>query len=160
MTIFSVQHTTTYRYKNSVRPGQHRLMFRPRDSFDQRLIECRLEVSPKPAEVRWINDAFGNCITLVDFATKSTVLQFETLIRLEHTPENAPDFRIEEYARIHPFAYAEDESPDLLPYIKRQYPEEESVIRWLTRFVMPEVRHPTGQLLMTPQSGDRPQFFL
>jgi transglutaminase-like putative cysteine protease len=149
MTIFSVQHTTTYRYKNPVRPGLHQLLFRPRDSFDQRLLECRLEINPKPAEVRWIHDAFGNCITLVDFAAKSTVLQFETFIRLEHTPENAPDFRIEDYARIHPFAYAEDEYPDLLPYIQRQYPKEKSVEQWLTRFVMPEVRHPTGQLLMT-----------
>jgi transglutaminase-like putative cysteine protease len=149
MMIFSVQHTTTYRYKNPVRPGQHQLMFRPRDSFDQRLLESRLEVSPKPAEVRWIHDAFGNCITLVDFAAKTTVLQFEAFIRLEHTPENAPDFRIEGYARTHPFAYAKDEYPDLLPYIQRQYPEEKSVEQWLTRFVMPEVRHPTGQLLMT-----------
>jgi transglutaminase-like putative cysteine protease len=149
MMIFSVQHTTTYRYKNPVRPGQHQLMFRPRDSFDQRLLESRLEVSPKPAEVRWIHDAFGNCITLVDFAAKTTVLQFETFIRLEHTPEKAPDFRIEEYARTHPFAYADDEYPDLLPYIQRQYPEEKSVEQWLARFVMPEVRHPTGQLLMT-----------
>jgi transglutaminase-like putative cysteine protease len=117
--------------------------------FDQRLLESRLEVSPKPAEVRWIHDAFGNCITLVDFASKTTVLQFETFIRLEHTPEKAPDFRIEEYARTHPFAYADDEYPDLLPYIQRQYPEEKSVEQWLARFVMPEVRHPTGQLLMT-----------
>src|ERR1700748_1278980 len=85
MTIFSVQHTTTYRYKNPVRPGLHQLLFRPRDSFDQRLLECRLEINQKPAEVRRIQDAFGNCITLVDFAAKTTVLQFETFIRLEHT---------------------------------------------------------------------------
>jgi Bacterial transglutaminase-like N-terminal region len=38
MTIFSVHHTTTYRYKTAVRPGLHHMMFRPRDSFDQRLL--------------------------------------------------------------------------------------------------------------------------
>ena len=103
MTVFSVHHTTTYRYKTPVRPGLHQLMFRPRDSFDQRLLDCHLEVAPMPAEVRWIHDAFGNCVTLVDFAKKTTLLRFETLIRLDHTPENAPDFRIEEYARNHPF---------------------------------------------------------
>ena len=106
-------------------------------------------VDPKPTEVRWIHDAFGNCITLLDFAAKTPVLQFETFIRLDHTPENAPDYRIEDYARIHPFSYAEEEYPDLLPYIQRQYPEEKSVEQRLTRFVMPKVRHPTGQLLMT-----------
>jgi hypothetical protein len=33
---------------------------------------------------------------------------------------NAPDFRIEDYARTHPFAYAEEELPDLRAYITRQ----------------------------------------
>jgi transglutaminase-like putative cysteine protease len=149
MTVFSVQHRTTYTYKRPVRPGLHQLMFRPRDSFDQHLLESRLEVSPEPAEMRWIHDAFGNCITLIDFAVETMALQFESFIRLEHTPENAPNFRIEDYARMHPFAYAEDEYPDLLPCIERQYPEQNSVEQWLARFVIPEVQHPTGQLLMT-----------
>jgi Bacterial transglutaminase-like N-terminal region len=102
MTIFSVHHTTTYRYKTAVRPGLHHMMFRPRDSFDQRLLECSLRVTPEPAEIRWIHDVFGNCITLVDFKSKTTELSFETLIRLDHSPENTPDFRIEDYARAHP----------------------------------------------------------
>jgi hypothetical protein len=53
MAAFSVYHTTIYRYKKPVRIGPHRLMFRPRDSFDQRLSECHLDVSPRPAEIRW-----------------------------------------------------------------------------------------------------------
>jgi hypothetical protein len=40
-------------------------------------------------------------VTLVDFAECTRVLKFESVIRLEHTPENAPDFRIEDYARSH-----------------------------------------------------------
>src|ERR1700742_3989595 len=149
MTIFSVEHTTIYRYKNPVRPGLHTLLFRPRDSFDQRLIESHLEVSPKPAQVRWIHDVFGNCITLLDFAVKTTVLQFETFIRLEHTPENAPDFRIEDYARNHHCAYAEEELPDLREYMQRQYSEEKGVEHWLETFVASGTEKPTGQLLMT-----------
>ena len=47
---------------------------------------------------------FGNCVTIVDFAALTDVLEFDTMIRLDHTPENAPDFRIEPYAREHPFA--------------------------------------------------------
>jgi transglutaminase-like putative cysteine protease len=113
MTVFAVHHTTIYRYKNPIRPGLHQLMFRPRDSFDQRLLDCHLKISPEPAETRWIHDVFGNCVTLVDFATETKSLKFESIIRLEHTPENAPDFRIEDYARLHPFSYAEGEYPDL-----------------------------------------------
>ena len=120
MTVFSVHHKTTYRYKHPIRPGLHQLLFRPRDSFDQRLLDCRLKVVPEPAEVRWIHDVFGNCLTLVDFGLKCELVEFETFIRLEHTPENAPDFRIEDYARSHPFSYSEDESPDLGAYIRRE----------------------------------------
>jgi transglutaminase-like putative cysteine protease len=149
MTVFSVHHTTTYRYKNPVRPGLHQLMFRPRDSFDQRLIDSRLTVAPVPAETRWIHDVFGNCVTLVDFSTKTTSLKFESVIRLEHTPENAPDFRIEEYARSHPFSYAEGEFPDLAAYMHRHYPQDAAVDEWLAKFMTIGVRRRTGQLLMT-----------
>jgi transglutaminase-like putative cysteine protease len=149
MTLFSVHHTTTYRYKNPVRPGLHHVMFRPRDSFDQRLLDCSLKVTPHPAEVRWIHDVFGNCITLVDFNTETTSLSFETLIRLDHTPENTPDFRIEDYARTHPFDYAKEELSDLVPYISRHYEGDASVEEWLGKFFAPGTPMPTGQLLMT-----------
>jgi transglutaminase-like putative cysteine protease len=149
MTVFSVHHTTTYRYKNPVRPGLHQLMFRPRDSFDQRLLDCRLDVTPAAEETRWIHDVFGNCITLIDFNVETTLLQFETLIRLNHTPENAPDFRIEDYARSHPFNYADEELPDLASYIRRHHVGDTSLERWLAKFVVPKASIPTGRLLMT-----------
>ncbi|MGI3776427.1 MAG: transglutaminase N-terminal domain-containing protein, partial [Janthinobacterium lividum] len=36
MTVLTVTHTTTYRYRRPVRFDQHRLMLRPRDSHDLR----------------------------------------------------------------------------------------------------------------------------
>lgn len=149
MTIYSVHHSTTYRYRRPVRPGLHQLLFRPRDSFDQRLLDCRLTVEPEPAEVRWIHDVFANCLTLVEFATSSAELKFDTVIRLDHTPENTPDFRIEPYARQHPFAYDGEELPDLAPYIRRHHPDEREVDDWLSKFVEIGASRPTGQLLMT-----------
>ncbi|MHC2387134.1 transglutaminase-like putative cysteine protease [Bradyrhizobium liaoningense] len=149
MPLYSVHHSTTYRYRQPVRLGQHQLLFRPRDSFDQRLLACRLAVRPEPSEIRWIHDVFGNCVTLVDFAAPTDVLEFETTIRLEHTPENAPDFRIEPYAREHPFAYDETELPDLAPYMLRHHPGDVAVDDWLSKFIAPSASRPTGQLLMT-----------
>jgi len=148
MTIFSVHHTTTYHYRRPVRPGQHQLLFRPRDSFDQRLLDCRLTVEPEPDDIRWIHDVFGNCVTLVDFTASTTQLTFDTSIRLEHTPENSPDFLIEEYARAHPFAYHPEELPDLLPYMRRHH-NGDAVNEWLARFVTIGASQPTGRLLMT-----------
>jgi transglutaminase-like putative cysteine protease len=149
MTIYAVHHHTTYRYKRPVRLGRHQLLFRPRDSFDQRLLDCRITVRPEPADIRWIHDVFGNCVTLVDFAEPSDILEFDTTIRLEHTPESTPDFQIEEYARRHPFSYDEHELPDLLPYMRRHHSEAEKIDDWLSKFIMRDASRPTGQLLMT-----------
>jgi hypothetical protein len=61
MTILNVQHTTVYRYRRPVRLGDHRLMLRPRDSHDLRLIGTNLNFSP----------------------TASTELRIESGLRLE-----------------------------------------------------------------------------
>src|SRR4051794_9747595 len=98
MAIFIVRHITTYRYKRDIRLGRHQLMARPRDSFDQRLIDFSLDVTPRPSEVRWLHDVFGNCVAQVEFDCASDRLRFECVIKVDHTPENAPNFRIEDYA--------------------------------------------------------------
>ena len=94
MAIFIVRHSTTYRYEREVRLGRHQLMARPRDSFDQRLIDFSLDVTPKPSEVRWLHDVFGNCVAHIEFDRASDYLRFDCEIKVDHTPENAPYFRI------------------------------------------------------------------
>jgi hypothetical protein len=44
--------------------GEHRMMFRPRDSYDQKLLEAQVEITPEPSRLRWIHDAFGNCAAI------------------------------------------------------------------------------------------------
>jgi len=150
MTVIVVRHVTRYRYQRPVRLGEHRLIFRPRDSFDQRLLHAELKIFPEPNRVRWIHDVFGNCVTLFDFDTSATSLQVESLIRLEHTPENAPDFQIEEYAKLYPFKYDSQQLPDLSSCIERQLPDpDHEVTTWLRRFLPVGQRQPTGRLLMT-----------
>ena len=61
-------------------------MFRPRDSYDQRLLERDLAVDPEPSGVRWIHDVFGNCVALVGISRPAARLRFETRILLDHTP--------------------------------------------------------------------------
>ena len=38
--ILNVRHLTTYRYKRPVEFGDHRMMMRPRDGHDQRLLSA------------------------------------------------------------------------------------------------------------------------
>jgi transglutaminase-like putative cysteine protease len=150
MTVFIVRHLTRYRYRRPVRLGEHRLLFRPRDSFDQRLLESHLIVSPQPSRLRWIHDAFGNCVTIFDFDTASTQVDIESTIRLDHTPENTPDFEIDESAKRYPFAYDADQFPDLSACIVRQHEEpDDGVQRWLHSFLDLARRQPTARVLMT-----------
>jgi len=62
MTVLSVSHLTLYRYRQPVSFGEHRIMFRPRDSFDQKLIEATLDITPPPRDLRWLHDVSGNCV--------------------------------------------------------------------------------------------------
>ena len=99
MTVLAVRHGTTYRYKQPVSFGEHRMMLRPRDSFDQKLLESRLSISPAPSALRWMLDVFGNCVAIAQFSDKAEELTFESSIWLDHTPSNTPDFQIEDYAK-------------------------------------------------------------
>ncbi|MCF1460454.1 transglutaminase family protein [Agrobacterium vitis] len=150
MTIFSVRHITSYRYKRPVEFGEHRLMFRPRDSFDQTLLSSHLDVDPKPDYIRWIHDVFGNCVALVGFTGKARELCFGTNIRLDHTQQVEMDLQIDAEALHYPFAYDPEEVVDLERTIKRHFPDpDDEVGRWTRQFVRIGQPTETGRLLMT-----------
>jgi transglutaminase-like putative cysteine protease len=150
MTLLAVRHVTTYRYKQPVSFGEHRIMFRPRDSYDQRLLDSRIEINPAPSGLRWIHDVFGNCVTIAHFSKEAPELRFESNICLDHMPSNAPDFQMEEYAQIYPFAYSAEEMPDLMRTMERRYLDPDHQIhRWVQRFIHQGRPTRTGKLLMT-----------
>src|SRR5262245_11977518 len=149
MTIFSVSHSTIYRYRRPVRFGEHRLMFRPRDSYDQRLLTASLEVEPAPSAVRWTHDVFGNCVAHVSISQVAKELRLDAGIRLEHMPQATPDFCIDEEALTYPFHYNANELIDLQSAIKRQFDDDGGeVAAWARRFVS-NGKTETGRLLMT-----------
>ncbi len=67
MTVLFVRHRTEYQYRQPVTLSEHRLMSRPRDSHDLRLLDTTLLVSPAPSDVRWMHDVFGNSIAVAHF---------------------------------------------------------------------------------------------
>ena len=85
MSILNVRHTTVYRYRRPVALGDHRLMLRPRDSHDLRLIQTNLNLSP-PATLRWSHDVFGNSVAIASFAEPSAELRIESSLQLETGP--------------------------------------------------------------------------
>jgi transglutaminase-like putative cysteine protease len=138
MRTIEIVHRTRYEYAEPVTLGEYRLMFRPRDSHDLRLLHTDLAISPA-GNLRWLHDVFGNSIAIVSFAAAAQALEFVSTIRLEHfgtPPELAP---IEAYAVRLPFSYAAEEAPDLARYIERQYPDPSSAISlWAKAFLEKE----------------------
>jgi transglutaminase-like putative cysteine protease len=135
MPLLTVRHITTYRYRQSVAFGEHRVMFRPRDSYDQRLLYSALEVTPKPASLDWMHDVFGNCVAVTRFSGRAQELKFDCTIRLDHSPHNGLDFPIASHAQQFPFSYDQEDMPDLLRSIERQFPDRDhEVTRWARRF--------------------------
>lgn len=134
MPILTVEHTTTYRYAKPVSFHEHRLMCRPRDSHDLRLIDTRLVISP-PASIRWMHDVFGNSIAIASFAQQSDALEFVSSFRAEHFPAEPQEIVMEDYARELPFNYAAEDVSDLGRTRERHYPDpERQVDLWAKAF--------------------------
>ncbi len=135
MRTLEIVHRTRYEYSEPVTLGDHRLMFRPRDSHDLRLLHTGLAIEPV-AQVRWIHDPFGNSIAIASFDGETQALELTSTIRLEHfgaPPELAP---IEEYARTLPFSYLAEEAPDLARYVERSYPDPNAAVStWVKQFL-------------------------
>jgi transglutaminase-like putative cysteine protease len=158
MPLVTIRHTTTYRYARPVTFGDHRLMFRPRDSHDMRLFQTGLEISPS-AQVRWLHDVFGNSIAVATFAEAASELRLVSTIQLEHFPAVALEFPIEAYARKHPFGYSAEEVPDLGRTIERHYPDpEHRVDEWARRLVTSPGETDTQALLVDMTAAIRQDF--
>jgi len=131
----TVKHTTTYHYRRPVTFGEHRLMFRPRDSHDLRLIDSALTIEPH-AKVRWLYDVFGNSVTVARFDNPADVLCLMSRIVIDRYPLAGLEFPIEPFARKIPFSYPASEVPDLGRTIERHYADPDRLVtEWTRRFL-------------------------
>jgi transglutaminase-like putative cysteine protease len=150
MTILTVNHVTTYAYAAPVRLAEHRMMLRPRDSNDQRLLEATLDIEPRPQSLRWIHDVFDNCVAIANFTGNTRSLRVENNITLQHSPFEEPEALLEDRARYYPFSYDGEEMPDLARSIERHYSDPSGELdRWVQRFLRQGRPTETGTLLMT-----------
>ena len=148
MQKLSVTHITTYHYARPVQFGEHRLMVRPRDSHDLRLIDAALTISPK-AELRWMYDVFGNSVAIAQFQDTGDCLKIVSEILIDRFPISDSGFAIEDYARRLPFSYPAREIPDLGRAIERHYPDPERQVTEWTREILelPDVAGSTEAFL-------------
>jgi transglutaminase-like putative cysteine protease len=133
MRTLEIVHRTRYEYAEPVTLNDYRLMFRPRDSHDLRLLHTGLVIEPQ-ATVRWIHDAFGNSIAIASFAPEPVqTLELVSTIQLEHFGVVAELPPIEDYARKLPFSYLAEEAPDLARYVELHYPDPNATVAAWTR---------------------------
>jgi transglutaminase-like putative cysteine protease len=117
MAILSVKHATTYRYRRPVPFGAHRMMLRPRDDNDQRVLQAELTITPNPLQVAWKRDRFGNHVATALFADQSDELRFISSIRLEHSANEFRAIDVERHARVCPYKYAPEQWAQLRRFI-------------------------------------------
>jgi transglutaminase-like putative cysteine protease len=146
MATLTIRHLTTYRYKRPVGFGEHRMMLRPRDDDDQKLLELAIEITPKPTRLAWTRDAFGNHVAISCFADRASELRFASTIRLEHAPAAFRADEIEEFARTYPFAYAVQGPPGLARYLVSSC-RDPRLARWAKAFLRADGLADTRELL-------------
>jgi transglutaminase-like putative cysteine protease len=154
---FTVRHLTVYRYSLPVGLGEHRMMFRPRESHDLRLIEARLDIDPRPARLRWLHDVFDNSIAVATFDGTTTELRFDSKVTLEHIEIPLPDYPLEEYAQTYPFQYSDDALPNLARALAHHHPSDD-VARWVKRFLDPSGRTDTMKMLRSMTLAIKDEF--
>ncbi len=151
MPILSIRHVTRYRYRNPVALGEHRMMLRPRESYDQRILSYDLVIYPTPERLRSVHDVFGNCVSVAGFSGRTEELIFDSQVRLDHTPLPAfadVEGEVEVYTGAMPFDYSPEDLPDLELSMQRHYPDPEGLIdAWARRFVKPVGRTSLQTLL-------------
>lgn len=134
MSFLTVRHTTVYRYSSPVELGEHRMMFRPRESHDLRLLKSSLQITPDPANLRWLHDAFDNSVAVIAFAGATCELRFDSTVSLQHFETTLPEYPLEQYAKTYPFTYSDDELANLALAMANRYPRD-NVKRWVTGFL-------------------------
>ena len=157
MKLLTVRHATIYRYSGPVTFGQHRLMLRPRDSHDLRLIDAELALSP-PGTLRWMHDVFGNSVALVDFSAPAAELRIVSTLTIERYGLARLEFRIAPEAEHYPFMHSADDRSDLGRLRERHYPDARGVVEeWARQFIL-ETPANTFNLLATMNAAIRGSF--
>ena len=142
-----IVHTTVYRYREPVSFGEHRVMFRPRDSHDQRVLATDLQVSPRSI-VSMIQDPHSNSIALVQPLESATELRIVCSFTIEHAPSDAWMTPLAAAAEFLPFAYSPGERLDLEHYLRPHHEDPHGkLITWTHQFLTGAGKTGTRELL-------------
>ncbi len=146
-TRYDITHTTAYRYNTPVRFGLHRVMFRPRDSHDLRVLATDLQVSPK-SEIRMIQDPHSNSVALVQPLEPARELRLVCSFTIDRAHVEQDLSLLSPAAEFLPFAYSLQDRLDLEHYLRPHHDDPEGkLIAWSHQFFGNVGPTPTRELL-------------
>ena len=135
MRFLGVEHVTTYHYRRPVILGVHRLLLRPRDGHDLRLIATALDLSPV-GTVRWVYDVLGNSVALTSFTEEASELRIASRLTIARYGALPPRGDVEAAASRYPFVYSMEERFDLGRMTEQHYIDPtDAVGGWARGFV-------------------------
>jgi transglutaminase-like putative cysteine protease len=159
MPLLTIHHKTEYRYTHPVAFGEHRIMLRPRDGHDLRVVSGRLEIVPQPMSLRWIHDVFGNSVAIATFDERAETLSILSTATVEHNPAEEFALTADDPAYFYPFLYDDEEFPDLVQFITPQYGDPNGELSaWARNFLDAEGPTPTFNILSSMTHGIRNAF--
>ncbi|MGP9810595.1 transglutaminase family protein [Rhodopseudomonas sp. NSM] len=159
MPLLTIYHRTEYHYARPVAFGEHRVMLRPSDGHDLRMLQGALVITPQPATLRWIHDVFGNSVAIATFDRRATTLTFDSTATVEHHPSEDFALTPDDRAFFYPFMYDEEEFPDLEPFIRPQYGDPDGELSaWALSFLDAQGSTPTFNILSGLTHGIRGAF--
>lgn len=130
----SVRHTTRYEYRHPVTLHPHRLLLRPRESRDLRLLSFSLTTEPQAA-VDWAQDVAGNMVATATFTAATRTLVIESIADLALDAVSWPVFAVAASAIQYPFRYSADEWTDLGALTSAEHPAPGRLQEWIRAFV-------------------------
>jgi transglutaminase-like putative cysteine protease len=155
---YAINHTTLYRYREPVSFGEHRVMFRPRDSHDLRVLATDLVCSPE-AQIRMIQDPHSNSVALVQPLQPARELKLVCTFTIEHAAADGGELQLSPSALIFPFAYAVQERLDLEPYMRPLHDDRDGVLtHWARQFMRTDGPTGTRELLLQMNGFIREHF--
>jgi len=135
VTALKIHHKTVYRFHQPVNLGPHRLMLRPRESRDLRLMSHTLAIAPT-AVVTWAHDVFSNAVATGTFVAMTDMLVIDSVADILLNAAPWPVFDIAASAILYPFRYSDDEWTDLGALTILQFPDQAGRLRtWARGFI-------------------------
>ncbi|MEQ8315050.1 MAG: transglutaminase family protein [Gammaproteobacteria bacterium] len=135
MIKLQICHQTTYHYWKPLTFGAHRLMLRPRESRNLRLLSHDLEINPATT-VTWSHDVFSNSVAMAQPSQPSDSLTIDSNVELTLDMDQWPVFEISAAAASYPFLLSEDEMTDLGALRLQSYLDSNGILRnWAQGFV-------------------------